>query len=88
MQIYKYTNGTNFNNLNSNVDASFPQSAWVLKIWAGGKASVGPPGSQRHWVGGSVYDEQVCGGEMRENEKQNGSCAVERGRMEEVKAAV
>lgn len=39
-------------------------------------------------MGGSVYDEQACGGEMREKEKQNGSCAVVRGRMEEVKAAV
>lgn len=30
-------------------------------------------------------DEQICGGEMAEKEKQSGPCAVERGRKEEMK---
>ena len=34
----------------------------------------------------SHYDKQICSGEMVEKVKQNGSCAVERGRMEEMQA--
>lgn len=33
----------------------------------------------------SHFDELVCGIEMGEKEKQNGPCAVERSRMEDVK---
>ena len=38
-------------------------------------------------MGGYCYDEQICGREMVEKEKENGSCVVERGQSEEVKAA-
>lgn len=49
---------------------------------------MGPLGALWCQVGESHYDEQGCGGETEEKEKQSGSHAVERGGMEEIKADV
>ena len=48
------------------------------------KASLGP----QDWAGGKTPQpvlRVVCGGEVEEEEKWNGPCTVERGRMEEMK---
>lgn len=45
------------------------RSAWVLKTQACKKMSISPPGTLQHRVGASHYDEQLCDGEMGEEEK-------------------
>lgn len=57
------------------------QPGKALKVFAGGKTSMGPPSALWHGADGS-HDEQIHGEEMGEKEKQNGSCAVDRGSEE------
>lgn len=46
---------------------------------------MGLPGPLWGWAGGPPHDEQILGGKMGENEKMVVSCAMERGREEEMK---
>ena len=46
---------------------------------------MGLPSTLRHQAGGPHNAKQLWGGEMGDNEKQNGPCVVERRRTEEMK---
>lgn len=67
------------------ISAKKSGSSRVFEVLAARKISLAPPGALQHRAGETYYDEQICGGEMGEKEKQHSVCSVERGREEEMK---
>ena len=60
--------------------------SWCHMALQGAKTPLGQPEFLKHWVGKSLYYEQVYAGEMGEKEKRNGSCAVVRESSEAARA--